>query len=545
MAKIVDQHGNPIDQSVLKEPQTSRVATLQNEYLTSNLDGLTPARLAATLRNADNGDLMAQHRLFADMEERDAHLFAEMSKRKLALLGLDWSIEPPRNATAAEKAHAEWLTEVLTDAVDPIEDLILALMDGVGHGFAPVELEWRQEGSELLPAFLPRPQEWFRLDQQRREIRLRDMSADGAPLAAFGWVFHTHGKAKTGYNARLGIHRVLSWPFLYKCYAIGDFAEFLETFGLPIILGKYFNGASKEEKASLMRAVTALGHDARAIMPQDMQLEVQKITGGGDSTPHLAMVDWAERSESKAILGQTMSAESKSSGLGSGNADLHREVREDIMQADAREIAGTITRDLLYPLIALNRGNIDGLRRCPRLVFDTGEAEDIKLLADSLPKLVGVGMRIKTEWAHEKLRIPMGDDQEPILVVSAPANVLAPELRPEPGKQTPVTPKPQTGSALPSVEMVALSANVLPESDPGQAALNTALASLPAGAIDAAMRVLIKPALTAIADGATPDEAADALLTAFPELDDSALQELLARAIFISDIWGRLSAHDA
>ena len=102
MNKLVDQYGQPIDKGVLKEPQTSRVASLQNEYLTSNLDGLTPARLAATLRNADSGDLFAQHRLFADMEERDAHLAAEMGKRKLALLGLDWRIEPPRNASAAE-----------------------------------------------------------------------------------------------------------------------------------------------------------------------------------------------------------------------------------------------------------------------------------------------------------------------------------------------------------------------------------------------------------------------------------------------------------
>ncbi|WP_420480586.1 phage portal protein family protein [Pseudomonas aeruginosa] len=29
-----------------------------------------------------------------DMEERDAHLFAEMSKRKRAILGLDWAVAP-------------------------------------------------------------------------------------------------------------------------------------------------------------------------------------------------------------------------------------------------------------------------------------------------------------------------------------------------------------------------------------------------------------------------------------------------------------------
>ncbi|MEY4593570.1 MAG: hypothetical protein RIR18_2465 [Pseudomonadota bacterium] len=433
MGKIVDQWGKPIDSKVINEPQTASISSLQNEYLTASLDGLSPARVAATLRDADNGNLVVQSRLFSDMEDRDAHLASELGKRKLGLLGLDWNIVPPRNATAAEKAHAEWLTEVLTDAVVPIEDLILALMDGVGHGFAATELEWRQEGSELLPSFNPRPQEWFQLDQHRREIRLRDMTVDGAKLASFGWCFHTHGKAKTGYLSRMGIHRVLIWPFLYKAYAVGDFAEFLETFGLPMIIGKYFTSAGDEEKASLMRAVTALGHDARAIMPSEMEIEVKECTSSGSKSSHLEMVAWADRAISKAILGQTMSAEAQSTGLGSGNAALHAEVRRDILVADAREIAGTITRDLLYPLIALNRGNIDGLRRCPRMVFDTGEAEDIKLMADSLPALVNIGMEIPASWAHDKLRIPVRQGNEPVLQVKAqqPATTATPTDNPK------------------------------------------------------------------------------------------------------------------
>jgi phage gp29-like protein len=527
--KIIDQWGQPIEPGVLKEPQTARIASLQNELLTSHLNGLTPARLAATLAQADNGDLWAQHRLFSDMEERDAHLFAEMGKRKMALTGLDWRIEPPRNASAAEKAHAEWLTEALTDAVDPIEDLILALMDGVGHGFAPVELEWRQEGKEWLPAFWPRPQEWFRLDHARRELRLRDGSAEGAPPVPFGWIMHTHGKAKTGYLGRLGLHRVLSWPFLYKVYAISDFAEFLETFGLPLIVGKYFSGAGPAEKASLLRAVTALGHDARAIMPQDMQLEVQKITGGGDSTPHLSMVDWAERSESKAIVGQTMSAESKASGIGSGNAELHREVRHDILLADARQIAGTLTLDLLYPVVALNRG-LDSLKRCPRFVFDTGEAEDIKLYAEALPKLVGVGLNIPTEWAREKLRIPTPAKGQEVLRVASPPHLLNPELRPAPGQSTPPEPEDDKRAAL-----AALTAQ-------REAARQDAWDELSERMADdwqPVMTPLLDPLQKLLEECKTLEELRDRLPEIISDMDVAGLTEWLARGQFAAHLSGR------
>ena len=87
MTKILDQFGRPIDRVVLDEPQTARVATLLNQYLTPMLNGLTPTRLARTLQQADQGDLLEQHRLFSDMEERDAHLRSEMDKRKNAIVG--------------------------------------------------------------------------------------------------------------------------------------------------------------------------------------------------------------------------------------------------------------------------------------------------------------------------------------------------------------------------------------------------------------------------------------------------------------------------
>jgi phage gp29-like protein len=534
MPKLVDQYGRPIDQGALREPQTARVTTLQNEYLSGQLAGLSPARVAGTLRRADDGDLWAQHRLFSDLEERDAHLYAEMGKRRRAILCLDWTIEPPRHASAAEKAHAEWLTEVLTDAADPFEELLVALMDGIGHGFAPVELEWLKNGGELLPAFHPRPQEWFRLDTSRREIRLRDASADGAPLQPFGWVLHTYGKAKTGYLGRMGLHRVLVWPFLYKAFAIGDFAEFLETFGLPLITGKYFAGATDDEKASLLRAVTALGHDARAIMPAEMALEIQSVSGSMQGSPHLAMVDWAERSQSKAILGQTMSAEAKSTGIGSGNADLHDEVRRDILKADTRQVEGTITRDLLYPLIALNRGGIDSLARCPRIVFDTGEAEDLASYAESLPKLVAAGMKkIPVSWVHEKLRIPEAADGEETLGTPSSSSEVGAGGIDVPPPRRPGAAQGQPPKQDPAA-LAALSARQVAEQD----ALDQ-LAELMGDEWRPTMDGLLSPIDRLAGQVGTLEEFRDRLPEVIGQMDAQAVADLLARGLFSAYVAGR------
>lgn len=520
MAQILDQFGQPIRTADLAEPQTAKLGHLTNRYLDAALDGLTPARLASALRGADSGDLLSQHRIFADMEERDAHLGAEMGKRKNALTGIDWDIVPGRGANAAEKANAEWAKEMLQDALDPLEDLITFLMEGVGHGFACSELEWQRQGSEWLPIHNPRPQEWFRLDQATRtQLRLADMSMEGAPLRPFGWVWHVPGKAKTGYGARMGLYRTLVWPFLYKAYALGDFAEFLETFGLPIIIGKYFNGASPEEKASLFRAVTALGHDARAIMPLEMQIEVQKITGGsgGGETPHLAMIDWADKSQSKSILGGTLT--SQADGKTSTNAlgNVHNEVRHDILKSDARQIAATLTRDLIYPMIALNRG-IDDLRRCPRLVFDLGESEDLKLFAESLPKLVAAGVKsIPVSWVHEKLRIPKPIDGEPTL--GAAPNP------PEEGNKKPLATLIAALSAQPGVSYAAELQKTTTSAAPEGDRLVDTIAAL----VDAA------PDLPTLQT---------ALLNAYGQLDSANLERIMAAAFALAELQGMADVQD-
>ena len=545
MSTILDQYGKAIDRGSLREPQTASIRALENQYLTPMLDGLSPARLSSALRAADNGDLISQHRIFADMEERDAHLSAEMGKRKMGLLNLDWDIVPPRNATADEKASAEWAKEVIGDGVDDFEDLILACMDGVGHGFSGIELEWRKEGKELLPEFFPRPQEWFQLSQDRKALRLRDGSADGAELTPFGWIFHEHGKAKTGYIARLGLYRVLSWPFLYKAYGIGDFAEFLETFGLPFVVGKYAAGATDAEKASLMRAVTALGHDARAIMPADMVLEITKIAGGSGSGggSHLDMVAWADKSQSKCILGGTLTsqADGKSSTNALGN--VHQEVRHDIIEADARQVAGTLTRHLVYPLIALNRGGVDSLRRCPRMEFDTGVPEDLVAYADALQKLSPL-FNIPASWVRERLHIPEAEEGEEVLGgKSAVADKLPAGngVGANGGQDIPV-PEAKGAAALAALAAGAVGPRAARSLRGAQEAIDTALIAN----VDWPMLTapVFKPLLDALSAGMDPEAILSSMADWYPAMNDDQLVELLARAIFVADAWGRLSADE-
>lgn len=449
MVTILDQFGRPLQRQQITEPQTARYGDLHREFAGHPSRGLTPSKLAAILDSAEQGDVVAQYELFTDMEEKDAHILAELGKRRRAIVRLPWSIEPPPRATPAEKKAAERLTELLTEIPD-IEDLIHDTTDAIGKGFACQEIEWHRVESMWVPkSVVHRPQTWFRLHRgYEQEIRLRDHSAEGEPLQAFGWITHVH-RASSGYIERAALFRALVWPYLFKNYSVGDLAEFLEIYGIPLRVGKYPPGASEKEKLTLLRALQAIGHNAAGIMPDGMLMEFHDAATG-DPDAFMAMIDWCERCQSKAILGATLTSQADRGSNTNALGNVHNEVRTDLRDGDARQVQSTLTRDLLYPIAALN-GLADSVRRCPRLVFDTGEAEDIKVFAESLPPLVDAGLEVPQSWARMKLRIPEPANGEPVLKGRA----ATPE--PPPGRAA-LTAQPATNTEAPDFadELVAL-----------------------------------------------------------------------------------------
>ncbi len=411
---LYDHAGRPIRTAELKgEPQTARLSHLHREFAEHPSRGLTPAKLARIFEDAERGDLIAQAQLAEDMEEKDAHLYAELQKRKLAVLAVDWDLRPPPEASAREKeqtAHLETLLRAL-----PFDDLLLDLAAGILPGYAAIEIAWDYSGGQWQPQGLHyRPADWFMTAEGGRdELLLRTPDGQGAALRPWGWILHRH-RAKSGYVARAGLTRVLAWPFLFRNYAARDLAEFLEIYGLPMRLGHYPTGSSAEEKATLMRAVVGVGHAAAGIIPESMRIEFQEAAKGA-SDPFTAMMDWAEKSMSKAILGGTLGSQTDGGGA-YALGEIHDRMRLEIRRADLRQIAQTLTHQLVLPLARLNTG----LSRAPLLVFDAEEPEDVKLYAESLPKLAQAGLKIPARWVREKLKIPAPEEGEEIMEAQSP-----------------------------------------------------------------------------------------------------------------------------
>jgi len=504
---------------------TARIGSLKREFAEHPSKGLTPARLYQILEEAEQGQLKAQHELFDDMEEKDAQIGADLGKRRQLAAELEWQIVPPDGASATEKRAAEQAAEVF-GALE-VEDLILDLGQGIGHGWANLELEWARDGAtRFIEQPILRPHGWFRLHpHDQNVITLRDHSATGAELWPLGWVQHRH-RAKAGYVARMGLHRMLAWPYLFQNYALGDLAELLEVYGLPGVVGKFPKNATDKEKATLLRAVVSMGKDARGIIPEGMAIEFQEAAGKGTSADlYKQMMDWCERAKAKAILGGTLT-----SGTGEGTntnalGNVHERGQASLIRSDIRQYASTIRRYILWPMAALNFG-IEKASRAPRFYLDVGETEDFKQLAETLPTFVDMGARIPKWWFHEKSGIPEAGENEEILTPRANAQPSFGALK-----------------AVPSARSLA-ALRQAPDTPAQPGYYRDAVLSTLEGEAQPVIDGWLEQIETLVDAADSLEELQQRLLTAFDDLDDAALAEVMASAFQAAQLAGMASVDD-
>lgn len=509
------------DRAALETSQTSAIAWYGSQWQDHPVVGLTPARLHQLLVGAEQGNLTALADLGADMEERDGHIFSELTKRKQAVNSLDWNVRAPKNASEQEKKIASEVAEWIDD-IEDFEMFLFDALDAIGHGYSCQEIKWHRLGNLWLPESFEHhlAREFMTPQHNRNELRLNDGSMNGAEFWDFGWVIHRH-KAKSGYIARTGLHRVLSWPFLFKNYGIRDIMEFLEIYGLPIRLGKYPEGATDQEKMTLLRAVMSIGRNAGGIIPKGMEIEFQNAATG-DTDNHMALIKWCEQTQSKIIVGGTLLSQADGKTSTNAQSKTHENQFSMIIESDAKQLARSLNDTLICHLMRLNYPNITS-DRYPEFYFDLTETEDLKEFSESLSSMVENGMRIPLSWAHERTGIPMPEGDEPILT-----------------KQSTTAPVLAANTYQPQLVNQSLAANAVQVPLEDQA-MSLRLNQETQGA-EAVSQAWMNGLMTRIQAGENEEQILAVLSQLHPQDDEPALQEKLTQIIFACEVLGRLSA---
>jgi phage gp29-like protein len=434
----------------------------------------------------------------------DAHVSGCIASRKAGVKSLKWAID--RGKAKSRQA------KVIEDAFSRLRlaKIISEILDAVLYGYQILEVVWERDGSYVLPKIVQgKPQRWF-VFNDKNELRFRTkqdfINGEAVPERKFLIV-----QNEATYINPYGFPQLSCcfWPATFIKGGFKFWVTFTEKYGMPWPIAKHPRGAQTTEINQLLDMLDKMVQDGIAAIPEDSSVDLTMSATRASADLYSLLIDYCEKRISTAILGHQGAAQSTPGKLGNDNTALA--VRDEIIMGDKQLVEDNMNQliDWTYEL------NFAGGDR-PR--FSLYAEEDVdSALAERDSKLASTGqIQFQQQYIDRAYGFEKGDV---IVVVPAP-------------------PASPFASAAPAfAEPGAAPAAIIA----GQQQLDAAAGSLGARQLQGQADALLKPIIKLVNEGRGFTEIQKGLVQLFPKLDDSELQEMLARAVFLGKVWGRLN----
>lgn len=362
----------------------------------SNIQYMDVDRVRAIIDGAQSGDTRDLFALYRDLVLGDSHLQAEFSKRKLAVLGDVFTVKPIDKKDPKDVAARD----AVSDMVDGCPEWLKAcshLLDSALYPIAVAEKVFKpaEAGSSLryeLAELRPVPHNLLNFNTGYLQIW------DVDPLTGF-----VSGTSQTPDPNRYIIHRghLLTTPdfwggpmrslIFWSLFSVMDvswWARFLDRYGSPFLVGKY-DQADDESRLILERAFSWATKIGGLVVSKETEVTIQSALGTSTGEAYEKFLEVCNREKSKLIVGQTLSAEARSTGLGSGVAKGQSDVRDDIRALDAKLLAQTLRDQLSVQYLKIN--GLEG--KAPKMIWGSESPENLEKLGTVIANLASGGIQ--------------------------------------------------------------------------------------------------------------------------------------------------------
>jgi phage gp29-like protein len=507
------------DEKKIIAPATDEVATLEKDIdlfagWVSRLENPDPVlRAEAAGRGL---------RLY-DEVDRDAHAGSVIQQRIMSVVGKEWEILPAKTvrrsgrpaAASKEQIVAEYVSGVLQNC--NFDQARQELLKGILYGFYNVEILWTvREGALAVSRFLGKHPRRF-VFTPKRELRLLTPQnmIDGEAVPERKFVTFSFGDSDNPYGTGLG--RRLWWPVWFKKHGIKFWMIFLEKFGMPTIVGKYPSGTLPAKQKELMDALEAIQSDTGIKIPNTMDISFLEASRSGKAT-YEQLCEYMDRQISKAVLGQTASADGTPGKF--GNEDMQNDVRQELVEADADLLDECLNESLIRWIVDFN---FPAVTAYPKIkTFANAKPDLTSRVTVDKTLVVDIGLPVAKAYFYETYGIPEPAPDEELVVVRAST--------PGAGRAT------DENRAEKQFSDAATTAGAAFTPDQ-QVVENLAAASVKAAS--SALAANEARILAAVQSASSYEEAMQNLLDLYPEMNMDALASVLENAVLGADLFGR------
>lgn len=506
----------------MAEPNMDQLRRLTNMPSMTEIAGFeTDPRFYRALKTLPNPDpilrkINAGEDVFAAIAA-DAHVKGEMRAVRSGLLRFEHQLSPGGDDPASMRAFELCQTYLERSRPAPNYlwlDVFWNIGRAVFQGFSVHEIVPGRFGDLILPErLLDRPIRRFKFQPGGEILRVltQNQAIDGVECDQSLLLVARHMPT---YDQPYGEALLSScfWPYTFKHGSgIKSFVNYCNRHGLPIPVAKYPSGTSDDVIDVIEEALVALIDAGYVAMPDDGTIDFIEPKGGGasGSLPQMELVKLCNSEMSKVLTSQTLATQIDGQGSRAAS-ETHRGRELDVQEGDREIIAHTLDR--LWEWISAM--NVPGAKPPTSEFIEQGEVR--KERAEIYDIAIRAGLDVSAKGMAKELAITLADPNDP-------DDKLKPSAKP-------AAVPPPISSFSKAVRGLYGDQQAI-----DQAQFDDHLQGI---ATD-----LLAPILDAFKAGVKPEEIEAQIASWYPKLNDEQLQEMLARALFVADTWGRLSVN--
>jgi len=377
------------------------------------------------------------------MMRADADIEGVLRSLLVTLGGLEWNVV----ADDEENARLVNLAERISDIVNAIprrSDLFRSLHEAVWYGCSAANIVYERDPvlGVRVAEWLPMASDTLAFDQ-RGNLAMRVGSAyiNEPSVTDLGFDSLVHLFTENERRAVI-LHRVFTtapnfidpntseaiyrgvgardvcwYIWLLKQEILQNAAAYAERYALGIRVG-YYPAGNDAAKSEMLTVLQNLVNDNSVVLPRigpnESMYDIDiKDANAGRAAIFMDMVNWLSGKLKEAILGQSLTSEAGSTGLGSGVANLHADTLSRVIRYHADALGESITTDLVRVLAGM-LGATDEEARSLRFVF-APERPDKKERLEAIERFVTMGGRVAEREVRDLLGLSEPDDGEAVL----------------------------------------------------------------------------------------------------------------------------------
>jgi hypothetical protein len=328
---------------------------------------------------------------------RDPVVYEALRARQMPTAGLSWHLEARNEADPSDVEHAKRCREAIEETPN-LQQLLMYLLEAIWYGRygASLVYDWdytagyrravvRQhhpiDGDKLVFRYTGEvgilvggrfSGSWIPTDRGRAHI----CTTEERQLL----IVHEHEREDADYHSAelagrvhgVGVRDRLYWFLYMKQRVLAWLMQFLERVGKGGVWVFYFESGNDASLREVKKFAQEANNNTAFLFPRYADgkagpgVERLEPVMAGVEILYKLITEYFDEVIRRLILGQSLSADTAGTGLGSGVAAFHQETLNRILKYDARNLQETLTRDF----VSVISRHIDPSRRTPRWVFE-------------------------------------------------------------------------------------------------------------------------------------------------------------------------------